>query len=219
MPQKKWVPRMTFIEFSILRVIRDGGTYGSRVSESILERTHGELDLQTGTLYAALDRLSSIQHGWLERTGEKRKWFYHITPRGLRVLRNETARLQHIVDRETVNMEVSEQLWVPRMTFIEFYILGVLRDKETYGLQIRKSVEEQTEGEVKLYAGHLYPTLDHLSGAKHNWIEAIGEDTGDKRQRHYRLTQEGRNAYNNEIARMKRIVDQETRSAGEGEKE
>ncbi len=74
--------------------------------------------------------------------------------------------------------------------FIDPIVLSVVARGDTYGYQIAKYVNEQTNGVLELKEGTLYPALRRLE-AEH-FIEGFwGTETGGPRRRYYRITKQG----------------------------
>ena len=75
--------------------------------------------------------------------------------------------------------------------FIEPIILSVVSRKDTYGYEIAKFVNEQSNGALDLKEGTLYPALRRLEAEE--FIEGYwGSETGGPRRRYYRITPAGR---------------------------
>jgi len=90
-----------------------------------------------------------------------------------------------------------------------FHILLALADGARHGYAIRKSVQERTNGAVKLYPATLYGSIRELSES--HFIEALeGDDDpdDDQRRRYYQLTAAGRDALRGEVARLQGLLDQ-----------
>ena len=70
-------------------------------------------------------------------------------------------------------------------------VLGVLEEKEMYGYQIIKELEQRSETVFALKEGTLYPILHVLE--QDGFLEAYWEDTSAARKRRfYRITKKGR---------------------------
>ena len=70
-------------------------------------------------------------------------------------------------------------------------VLGVLEEKEMYGYQIIKELEQRSETVFSLKEGTLYPILHVLE--QDGFLEAYWEDTSSARKRRfYRITKKGR---------------------------
>mgnify|MGYP000494289367 CR=1 FL=1 len=69
-------------------------------------------------------------------------------------------------------------------------VLGVLEEKEMYGYQIIKELEQRSETVFSLKEGTLYPILHVLE--QDGFLEAYWEDTSSARKRRfYRITKKG----------------------------
>jgi DNA-binding PadR family transcriptional regulator len=95
-----------------------------------------------------------------------------------------------------------------RMSAISYHILLALAGKDRHGYLIRKAVEEQTDGAVRLGTGTLYAAIRRLEDT--GWIEESpwrpDQDLDDQRRRYYRLTRAGRTALLAETERMRATV-------------
>lgn len=71
--------------------------HGYAIMQKIDQLSIGEVRIAAGTLYGAIENL--LKHGWITPVpgGDSRRKVYHITPKGLDILENEKARLQHIL--------------------------------------------------------------------------------------------------------------------------
>lgn len=87
----------------------------------------------------------------------------------------------------------TDSLYIERMSIREptFFILTALAKEPLHGYGIIRTVEELSEGRVKLQAGTLYAALDRLTGEGH--VSLDHEEAVDGRlRRYYRLTDGGR---------------------------
>lgn len=89
--------------YQILLSVCDQRLHGYAILQDIRERTHDEVQLAAGTLYAALARLKG--DGWVaeveegDSSGEdSRRRYYEITALGSQVLAGEAARLRRAVE-------------------------------------------------------------------------------------------------------------------------
>jgi len=84
-------------QFHILLALVDRARHGYGIILDVAERTGGALRLGTGTLYTAIARL--VELGLIADTGrpDDRRRYYRLTPGGRVVLRNETMRLETLV--------------------------------------------------------------------------------------------------------------------------
>lgn len=93
------------------------------------------------------------------------------------------------------------------------HILLALAGGELHGYGIMQEILRQTAGSYKLGPGTLYDNLQRL--LDQGWIAEVAGDSD--RRRLYKLTPEGKEALNQEIARMEKIVRQaKTRLRAEG---
>ncbi|HET9370594.1 MAG TPA: helix-turn-helix transcriptional regulator [Vicinamibacterales bacterium] len=88
-----------------------------------------------------------------------------------------------------------------------FQILLALADRDRHGLGIMHDVLDRTDGQVRLWPGMLYRTLQQLR--RDGYIaDAPGPDVPEAGSpRYYRLTAAGRRACAAEAARLAAIVD------------
>ncbi len=97
---------------------------------------------------------------------------------------------------------------VPRLKPVWFHILLALSNDALHGYAIRESVEERTDGAVKLWPTTLYGAMRDLSEL--SLVEPLeGDDDpdDDQRRRYYRLTEQGRIALRAEADRLQSLVD------------
>ena len=97
---------------------------------------------------------------------------------------------------------------VPAIKAPAFHILLALANGPRHGYAIRGSVEELTQGGVKLWPATLYGTVRQLQET--GLIEELGEQPGaddDARRIYYRLTDLGRRTLIAETERMRALVD------------
>ena len=83
-----------------------------------------------------------------------------------------------------------------------FYVLMSFLGREMCGTEITEFVELKTAGRVKLGPGTLYTLL-----AKFQDEELIAETSVDGRKRTYRITEKGRDAFREELDRLRACVD------------
>ncbi len=75
----------------LLAVLEPGPRHGYAIMEALRERTNGQVDLPTGTVYPALHRLERaglVQAAWSPAGGRRRR-LYELTPAGRRALDTE----------------------------------------------------------------------------------------------------------------------------------
>lgn len=77
--------------------------------------------------------------------------------------------------------------------YIDPIVMSIIAKGDTYGYEIAKNVEQQTNGALELKEGTLYPALRRLEAEK--LIDGYwGTDKGGPRRRYYRITKSGINA-------------------------
>lgn len=94
----------------------------------------------------------------------------------------------------------------------EVILLSLLQQKEMYGYEIAKQIEEQSAGYLQFKEGTLYPALKRLE--LQNYVESYWKDSSDgPRRKYYRLTVAGeqsldqlRTEWNHFQRTMNRIV-------------
>jgi DNA-binding PadR family transcriptional regulator len=76
-------------EMLILSLVEDRARHGYEIGKLIESRSGGRLTFALPTLYPTLLRLENrglIKGRWVERTGERERCFYRLTPEGRRAL-------------------------------------------------------------------------------------------------------------------------------------
>ena len=87
------------------------------------------------------------------------------------------------------------------LTEVTFFILLALY-RPKHGYAIMQFIEEKTGGRLVLGAGTLYGALNTLLDK--GWIEPYGAQQGRKKE--YSMTQQGRQAAEKELARLRLLV-------------
>lgn len=82
-----------------------------------------------------------------------------------------------------------------------FYVLMSFLHGEMCGIEITEFVEQKTNGRVRLGPGTLYTLLGKFQNE-----QLIEETQTDGRRRSYRITDQGRAAFLDELARLKACV-------------
>jgi DNA-binding PadR family transcriptional regulator len=84
-------------QFHILLALTDADRHGYGVMQDVAQRTDGDMQLGTGTLYTAIARL--VELGLIAETGREddRRRYYRLLPLGRAVLQAETRRLEALV--------------------------------------------------------------------------------------------------------------------------
>lgn len=84
-----------------------------------------------------------------------------------------------------------------------YYILLCLSKGALHGYGIMQMTEKLSGGDVKIGSGTMYGATSNMM--KKGWIEETMEGAGERR-RLYTLTEAGREALENEIGRLKRML-------------
>ncbi len=96
-----WSLPLTHVAYHILLALANRNLHGYGIIKLVSEQTHGRVDLEAGTLYAAIKRMRD--DGWIEQAptspGEdSRRRTYAIADLGRQVLQAESERLQAMVE-------------------------------------------------------------------------------------------------------------------------
>lgn len=94
---------LTHVSYHLLLAIADKPLHGYGIIKEVAARTDGRIDLEAGTLYAAIKRLSDdglLDEAAPPRKGntDSRRKYYRLTLFGRRVLRAESQRLVSLID-------------------------------------------------------------------------------------------------------------------------
>lgn len=91
---------------------------------------------------------------------------------------------------------------------VGYQILLALAARDRHGYLLRKAVEQQTEGAMRLGPGTLYAAIRRLEdqGLIEESPWRPDADLDDRRRRYYRLTSAGRAALEAETARLQATV-------------
>jgi PadR family transcriptional regulator PadR len=87
-------------ELLVLALIEDRARHGYEIGKLIEVRSGGVLKFHIASLYPMLYKLErrGLIHGrWVEKTGQRRKRFYRLTPEGRRVLESQRNRWQEFM--------------------------------------------------------------------------------------------------------------------------
>ena len=91
---------LTHVAYHVLLALAKGNLHGYAIIKNVAESTGGEVELEAGTLYAAIKRMKD--EGWIEEAraprGESRRRTYAITKLGKKVLLAEAKRLEAMVE-------------------------------------------------------------------------------------------------------------------------
>lgn len=103
------------------------------------------------------------------------------------------------------------------MKTIRYHILLALAGRPLHGAEIRRRMEEQSDGSVTPYPAMLYGTLDELLEAGFIVEEASRPAASDQaRWRFYALTPVGRRALEAETTRLESVVGRARAALGLG---
>jgi PadR family transcriptional regulator, regulatory protein PadR len=87
-------------ELLILAVLEEGQLHGYDIARAITRRSDGLLTFHVASLYPLLYRLEDrgwIAGRWVEKTGQRRRRCYRLTPAGKRVLATQRTRWSSFV--------------------------------------------------------------------------------------------------------------------------
>lgn len=84
----------------ILRTLNQGPLHGYAIAKRIRDWSKGELEIEDGSLYPALNRM--LTKGWLaaewgETQNNRRARFYRLTPAGKKRLEAESSSFQKMI--------------------------------------------------------------------------------------------------------------------------
>ena len=86
-----------------------------------------------------------------------------------------------------------------------YYILLCLSKGPNHGYGIMQMTNSLSGGDVKIGSGTMYGATSNMM--KKKWIkEIVSDEPGMERKRLYSLTEDGKKALNDEIARLKRML-------------
>ena len=94
---------LTPLTFHVLLALADANRHGYGIIKEVLERTDGQMELETGTLYTALRRLRDdeliepVPEDERPEGEDARRRSYRLTPFGRKVLEAESRRLVELV--------------------------------------------------------------------------------------------------------------------------
>lgn len=89
------------VELLVLTILREEPRHGYEISKRIGSRSGGRIQFNPSTLYPVLYRMEErgwIEGVWVEKPGQRRRCFYHMTPRGEKALERQIARWQEFAD-------------------------------------------------------------------------------------------------------------------------
>jgi PadR family transcriptional regulator, regulatory protein PadR len=88
-------------ELLILSLLEDQSRHGYDLSKLIDARSEGVLKFRVASLYPLLYRLEKrgwIQGRWIEKSGQRRRRYYKLTPAGAQVLKSQRSTWRAFAD-------------------------------------------------------------------------------------------------------------------------
>jgi transcriptional regulator len=97
-PQVEW--KRGSAELLILSLVEARARHGYEISKLIEQRSEGAVSFYAASLYPLLYRLEKrgwIQGRWVEKSGQRRRRYYRLTPQGRKVLASQRRGWQEFV--------------------------------------------------------------------------------------------------------------------------
>lgn len=88
-------------ELLILSLVESRARHGYEIGKLIESQSGGRLSFRLASLYPLLYRLEGrgwIQGRWVEKTGERRRRYYRLTPAGRKVLASQRKSWRQFVE-------------------------------------------------------------------------------------------------------------------------
>ena len=88
-------------ELLILSLLEDQSRHGYDLSKLIEARSDGVLKFRVASLYPLLYRLEKrgwIQGRWIEKSGQRRRRYYKLTPAGAQILKSQRSTWRAFAD-------------------------------------------------------------------------------------------------------------------------
>ena len=88
-------------EFLVLAVLDGRDRHGYEIAQRIESRSEGRIRFQAATLYPLLYKLEKrglVKGRWVERAGERRRRFYHLTAAGRATLGSHRRAWREFVE-------------------------------------------------------------------------------------------------------------------------
>lgn len=82
------------LEMLVLQVVSPEPSYGYAITQEVLQRSRGYLELKEGSLYPALHRLEReglLESYWVDAGPKRRRKYYRVTAKGLEVLEHKQS--------------------------------------------------------------------------------------------------------------------------------
>lgn len=100
--------------FHMLLSLAEGERHGYALKREILQRTESRINLGSGALYGAINRM--LEEGLIVESDQRpdphlddeRRRYYRITPLGLRVLQAEVSRLRALVKLAEARLNIPD---------------------------------------------------------------------------------------------------------------
>ena len=92
---------LTHIVYHVLLSLAEGHKHGYAIIRDVADRTDGRTEIEAGTLYAAIKRMRDdalISEVDAPADADSRRRYYSVTPFGRQVLREESLRLEAMVE-------------------------------------------------------------------------------------------------------------------------
>jgi len=94
---------LTSLTYHVLLALADESRHGYGIIKEVEQRTNGQMELETGTLYAAMKRMrddrliEAVPQSKRPAGEDSRRRTYRLTPFGRKVLKEESQRLAHLL--------------------------------------------------------------------------------------------------------------------------
>jgi len=88
-------------EMLVLALLDERERHGYEIAQLIEQRSNGEIRFRVPSLYPLLYRLEDrglVTGRWVERSGERRKRFYRLTPEGRKALADQRRGWRTLFD-------------------------------------------------------------------------------------------------------------------------
>lgn len=100
--------------FHMLLSLNEGERHGYALKREILQRTEGRINLGSGALYGAINKM--LEQGLIVESDERpdphlddeRRRYYRITPSGRSVVHAEVARLRALLQQAEVRLGIPD---------------------------------------------------------------------------------------------------------------
>ena len=82
------------VEMLVLEVVNPAPAYGYHITQQVLERSGGQIEMKEGSLYPALHRMERrglLTAYWVETEESRRRKYYRITAQGEAALAEKRA--------------------------------------------------------------------------------------------------------------------------------